>query len=445
MLFRSRSLLRLALQEYRVFLSQPWDMRVLIVTNLVYGLTMPVIESFIGFYVMLTSNDPKMVVAYQLAVYTGIPLTFLVNGWLLRVVGIKRLYSVGMLLSGVAMIALMSLGELDVQGLCVVGVLMGMSFGLYWANRDFLALASTNDSNRNYYYGLENFFLMNTAVGVPLVVGTFIAQFGGEDLVLVNQAYQIVTVVVFALALVASVICHQGRFPNPPPTQFLFFRYHWLWNRMQVLAVFKGIGQIFLVTMPAMLGMTFVGKEGALGPLQSVAALLAAVLLYVLGRVTGPKHRIYLFALGYSLFALGTAANAVLFDMYGALLFLLLLALGRPLIEFSYFPIQMLVIDTVSAIENRNKYAYIFNQEFGFFLGRAAGCGLFFLLAYSWDVAVALRYALLLGVLQVLSIPVAVTILRGCARHTPPDGPSAEQLVDRPEALVPAAPDQLER
>ena len=44
---------------------------------------------------------------------------------------------------------------------------MGMSFGLFWANRDFLALSTTNDDNRNYYYGLETFFYTNTYVVVP--------------------------------------------------------------------------------------------------------------------------------------------------------------------------------------------------------------------------------------------------------------------------------------
>ena len=58
-------------------------MRVLLITNLIYGLVMPVIEMFIGAYVMRKSDDVKMVVVYQLAVYTGIPFTFLINGWLL--------------------------------------------------------------------------------------------------------------------------------------------------------------------------------------------------------------------------------------------------------------------------------------------------------------------------------------------------------------------------
>lgn len=80
-----------------------------------------------------------MVVIYQLAVYTGIPFTFLVNGFLLQHINIKRLYSAGMLLSGISMAVMMSLGKLSMLGVGIAGLMMGMSFGLFWANRDFLS------------------------------------------------------------------------------------------------------------------------------------------------------------------------------------------------------------------------------------------------------------------------------------------------------------------
>ena len=48
------------------------------------------------------------------------------------------------------MAVMMSLGKLSLSGVGVAGLVMGMSFGLFWANRDFLALSTTNDSNRNY-------------------------------------------------------------------------------------------------------------------------------------------------------------------------------------------------------------------------------------------------------------------------------------------------------
>ena len=113
-------------------------------------------------------------------------------------------------------------------------------------------------------------------------------------------------------------------------------------------------------------------------------------------------------------------ANAMLFNKLGVLVFMILLVLGRPLADIAYFTIQLLVIDTVSALEQRNKYAYIFNQEFGFYVGRFLGCGLFLVLAYEVSGEIALRYALLIvGVVQLLSVAVAKTILKGCADHAP--------------------------
>lgn len=402
------------IHEYRVFLSYPRNMRVLLITNLIYAFVMPIIEIFIGAYVMRNSNDVKMVIAYQLAVYTGIPFTFLINGWLLQRVNIERLYSLGMLLSGVSMVWMMSLNTLNLFGLAIAGLLMGMSFGLYWSNRDFLALSSTNDTNRNYYYGLENFFATNIGIIIPISVGAFISSFGTAA----DHAYQIITVGVFVLTILASVMLHQGRFENPPRTRFVYFRYHWLWNRMQLLAVLKGMGQGYIVTAPAMLVMTLVGKEGSLGTLQTVGAVLSAILLYILGRTTLPRHRIYIFAVGLSLFALGAIPNALIYNRLGVLVFMFCLVIGRPLQDVAYFTIQMLVIDTVSAIEKRNKYAYIFNQEFGFYIGRFTGCGLFLLLAFHVSNTFALRYALLVvGSVQLLSIFIARQLLAGCAQE----------------------------
>ncbi len=407
-------------RELAVFRSCPLNMRVLILTNLIYALVMPVIEIFIGAYVMRNSNDVKMVVVYQLAVYTGIPATFLLNGWLLQHVGIARLYSAGMLLSGVALTVMMSLGELTLTGLGVAGFLMGTSFGLYWSNRDFLALSSTNDSNRNYYYGLETFFSTNIGIIIPFLIGSFIAAAGKGDWLggNANRAYQIITGIVILLTVASSWMIHRGDFRNPQKTSFLHFSRHPLWLRMQGLAVLKGLAQGYIVTAPAMLIMKLVGQEGTIGVIQSAGGLLSAALLYIVGRVSQPHHRVHIFAAGLLLFAFGALPNALLFSKTGVLIFMACLILARPLQDIAYFTIQMLVIDTVSTIEKRNEFSYILSQEAGFYIGRFTGCMLFIGLAFQVSDTFALRYALLIvGAVQLLSIPVAKGLLKGVGDH----------------------------
>ena len=120
---------------------------------------------------------------------------------------------------------------------------------------------------------------------------------------------------------------------------------------MQLLAILKGLAQGYIVTAPAMLVMRLVGQEGALGTIQAVGGILSAFLLYFIGRTTKPEHRLAIFSVGLALFALGGLANALLYNAAGVFLFMACLLLGRPLHDIAYFPIQMQVIDTVSAIE----------------------------------------------------------------------------------------------
>lgn len=413
-------ILKKPVREYSFFRKQPHDMQVLLGTNMIYAFVLPVIEIFVGAYIMRSSDDPKIVALYQLTVYTGIPFTFLVNGYLLSWFRISNLYSFGMLLSGISMFVMMGLEELSFSGVAVAGFLMGASFGFFWANRDYLALGTTNDENRNYYYGLETFFYTITAIIVPLAVGAFLGAanrngwFGGN----MSMSYQMVTVAVVALTILSSIVIHRDKFKNPAQKEFLFFRFDRLWNKLMALAGLKGMVQGYLVTAPAILIMRLVGDEGSLGLIQGVSGVFTAVMLYLIGRLTGPKHRIAILTAGLVIFLMGTLVNGLLFSSVGVMVFVLCKVLFQPLHDIAYFPIQMRVIDVVSAKEKRNEFAYIFNHEFGLYIGRFFGLGLFIALAFFVSETFALKYSLIVvALLQMLSIPLAKHITRKTASY----------------------------
>jgi YQGE family putative transporter len=419
--------------EIRHFNNQPHNFRILVLTNLVYALVLPVIDIFVAAYVMRSSNDPTKVVIYQLTIYTGIPLTFLLNGFLLKHFNIRKLYSAGMMLSGVSMMIMMSLKTLDLIGIGVAGITMGMSFGFYWANRDYLALAITNDGNRNYYYGLETFFYTIIAVIVPVAIGWFIQSFGGggEE----NAAYKVITGIVFVITVGASIVCFRGTFRNPEQKKYIFFHFHPLWNKLLLLALLKGLAQGFLVTAPAMLIMLLLGKEGALGTAQSAGAVISAVIMYIVGRLSKPEHRIKIFAAGLILFAVAAIINGVLFNEMGVILFMLFLLVAKPLMDLAYFPIQFNVIDIVSKIEKRGEFAYILNHESGLYAGRFLGAGTFLGLAHIFTTNFALRYAIIIiALVQLGSILVAKTIIKQGKELAPQAGESS--LKDEAEVAM---------
>ena len=392
------------------FKSQTHNFRILVLTNLVYALVLPVIDIFVAAYIMRNSNDTSKVVIYQLAIYTGIPLTFLINGFLLKHFNIRKLYATGMLLSGVSMIIMMSLKTLDMVGIGIAGVTMGLSFGLYWSNRDYLAVSITNDNNRNYYYGLETFFYTIIAIVVPATIGWFIQSKTGATQK--HDAYLIITGIVFIITIVASIVCFRGTFKNPVQKKYIFFKFHPLWYKLLSLAMFKGLAQGFLVTAPAMLIFKILGEEGALGNAQSIGAILAAIVIYFIGRFSKPSDRIKTFSAGLILFAIGACFNGLLFNEMGVIIFLLLLLIAKPLMDLAYFPIQLRVIDIVSRIEKRGEFTYILNHEAGLYTGRLIGAGTFLVLYYSVSEDFALRYAIgIIALLQLFSIYISKKII----------------------------------
>jgi YQGE family putative transporter len=403
-------------KEFDVFFGCPHSMQVLMVSNMIYGLVLPVIEVFVAAYVMRNSHAVAKVVTYQLSIYAATPLAFYINGKLLGRVGAKHLYAAGMVLSGVAMMLMMQLSILTPIGVATSGFTMGLATGIFWANRGFLALTATNDANRNYYYGVENFVAVLDGVVVPALIGWFIsgtALYGWMGGV-ANRAYRIIATVVFGLTILAAAILERGAFRNPEHTRFVFFRFHPLWYRMLELALLKGLAQGYIVTAPAMLIMMLVGQEGTLGVTQAIGGVFSAFLMYTVGRIAAPRHRRIVFAAGLLLFLLGAITNTLLFNAVGVLVFIGCLLLAKPLLDLAYYPIQLQVVDVVSRLEGRNQYAYIFNHEFGLFTGRCLGCGMFLGIAYWWSGIAALKYALpVIALLQLLSIWVAGRIFKG--------------------------------
>jgi YQGE family putative transporter len=403
--------------EFRFFLSMPHNMRVLLITNMLYALVLPVVEIFMAAYIMRYFADTSYVAIFQVAMYTGIIITSLTNGFLLKSFKVAHLYSFGILLSGLSMVGMMFVKDIALPGLIVSGTMIGAASGFFWTNRYLMALNTTADDNRNYFFGLESFFFTISNIAVPVAIGALLASIDGVRIFGIvfdiYQGYRVVTVLVFVITILACFSLARGKFENPVQKDFLYFRFGRLWNKQILLAMLKGLVQGFLVTAPAMLIMKYVGKEGSLGLIQGISGGLTAILIYLLGRFAKPKHRILIFGFGITIFLIGTIYNGLELSMIGVIVFVLCKVFFQPLHDLAYYPIMMKVIDVMSHRENRNKYAYILNHEFGLYAGRVTGLGLFIFLAFYVSESFALRYSLIIvAALQMLSIPLAKNIMK---------------------------------
>lgn len=410
------------LNEYQVFMQYPRDMRKLLVTNMLYAWVLPIVEIFVGAYIMRSCGKPSYVAMFQLAMYAGIVFTSIINGWLLKKFKVAWLYCAGILFSSISMVGMMLLNDLGISELIPIGFVMGAASGFFWTNRYLITLNSTDDNSRNYFFGLESLGFTIGNIAVPLIVGAVIANLSGKEIFGISfdvtMTYRLVTVAATIISMIACANILSGHYENPGKTRFFYLRFSRLWNKMLCLSSLKGMVQGFLVTAPAILVMKLIGEEGTLGLIQSISGGLTAVIVYVLGRVTKPRHRIIIFSLGISIFFIGTLVNCIWFSAVGAIIFILCKVMFQPLHDLAYFPIMMRTIDVVSRQEGRNEYTYILSHEIGLFIGRAFGLLLFLALAFGISEVFALKFALpIVGGLQMLSIPLAMNIISDCNRY----------------------------
>jgi YQGE family putative transporter len=403
--------------EFLFFKTQPKNIRTLLITNMLYGMILPIIEIFVGAYIMRNTGNSTYVAIFQLFMYIGVVSTSILNGALLKIFKVNLLYSFGIILSAIALMVMMFVHSIGIVQLGIAGFAIGASTGFFWTNRYLLALTSTNDNNRNYFFGLESFFFSLWSIVIPLMVGAFLGTIDGKvwfgHAINVNMGYQIITVVVFFIAIGACIVLAKGNFINPVQKKFIYFRYHVLWQKFLALASLKGMVQGFLVTAPAILVMRLVGNEGSLGLIQGIGGGATAILVYVLGRIAKPEHRMKIFGFGLVVFFIGTLVNGIMFSALGVIIFVLCKVLFQPLHDLAYFPTMMKTIDAVSSIEKRNEYAYILSHEVGLFIGRASGMILFISLAYFVSEIFALKFALIIvGALQLISLPLAKHIIK---------------------------------
>lgn len=403
------------LKEYKFFQSQEHNMKVILLTNMLYALVLPVVEIFAGAYIMRNTNDPAMVAYYQLAMYVGVVTTSLVNGFLLKLFQIKTLYAAGILVSGVSLSGMMLIKGLGFVELGLAGFFLGAASGFFWTNRYLLTLYNTKDENRNYFFGLESFFFSIANITVPLVIGAFISGMDGVNFLGItfnaNASYKVVTSVVFVITIIAVSVLWKGNFEKPQQMDFLHVHFHALWRKMLGLASLKGMVQGFLVTAPAILVMRLVGQEGALGLIQGISGALTAILVYVLGRVARPQDRNIILLGSVAIFFAGTLFNGIMFSAVGVIIFVLCKVIFQPTFDLAYYPVMMRTIDVVAKIEKRNEYTYIMSHEFGLFIGRAFGLILFIFLAYDVSEDFALKFALIIvAALQMIVYPLAKNI-----------------------------------
>lgn len=283
---------------------------------------------------------------------------------------------------------------------------MGISSGLFWSNRHYMAFFVTDNLNRNYVFGLEN-TLMNLGGFVTPLIFAFLTGTAGFTLTKLfpglpsDTGKILLALFLLTMITLASINILKGKFHNPEIKPFLFFKYCRIWNKQRLMNILEGLTNGTLIVMPSLIVLHVIKDSGPVGVMQSIGILLALLPIYFLGRYTRPKHRLYILV-GSGLFLVASAVTlAIGFDRPTALAFLLCGNVVFTVLYMPYLAIRMRSMNLSAPIDKKEEYSYLVDIELSLGLGRILGLGIFLLVYYYFSQIMSLRY----GFLAVSTVP----------------------------------------
>jgi YQGE family putative transporter len=324
-------------------------------------------------FIWRSSRDFASVALYNMGTWVTLPFVFFINGILLQYLSISVLYVLGLILVALVPFIVIMLSIKGLTSLFFVGIMFGIGWGFYWSNRNLYSLRLTEDSNRNYFYSLNYTLDIFTNILVPFLIGWLIV-FGN------GYAYQVLAIFLFLIYVTAGIVALPLSMHPSEHVHGVITKIKGRWNIVRLAAYGFGMQSGSNYVVPSLLVLFLLGNEGVLGTISSLGALVSALAIYQIGKVSLVHHRVPIFASG----VLMIIATALFFTVYpvgvGIIAYVVGTSVAANFTWSAYSPILAGVIDQYTPTKKQNRFKYFVDHEFFLNLGRISGVGIFFIL-----------------------------------------------------------------
>lgn len=365
----------------------------------------PLLYIFINAYLWRsTNNNLWAIVAYNTGQVVGLPLGFYFNGALLKKVHVKTLYLAGTVLQGLTAFLVVIVPTTTNSYISLLGLLFGIGAGLYWANKNYLSLQLTKNSNRIYYNSLEQSVDLLINLVVPAATGWFIVF--GENVInlSLSSTYKIVMGISFVLLSISGLFVKLSKIEDVDVSHLLLKNpsRDWQFIRLFNFIYNTGIGLSLIIS--SVLVLVLVGGEGVLGTLQTLTTLVAAFFAYAIGRKSKTSSAWKLVGVGSLIFLGGALFLAGLFNWVGGLIYSLVTTLVWSIQWGPSYTVEMEMMDKEET-NPLKQYSYVCDNELYFNVGRIVGILIVSLLALVYNNQTSLRWSPL--IIAVFQLPMA--------------------------------------
>lgn len=365
--------------EYKHYLSLSVVVRRLLYSYIFYLVSYPIMGLFINVYFWRQSNDITLIAAYNLGFFLLLPIGFYLNGVLLSKVNILKLYWIGVFTQGFAAALAIFFPNLSFDIVLFYGAIYGLGGGLYWANKNYITLKLTKKTNRLYYNALETSIELISGILLPILVGWGIVF--GEKLGIysVGSAYKALIAIALILLWFSGYLLQEADIYSEKITHLLPKNPSSNWRRNRLISALYYVVAGANYFIPTLLTLLLIGLEGELGTLESLTAILTAILMYWIGRKTqlSKSSRIYVIA-GISYF-LSSIFLAYSYNLASVLLYIFTSSISLSVCWNLIYANSMETMDREQDLNpGSNQYALVMDNEIFYNLGRILGMAILF-------------------------------------------------------------------
>ena len=371
-------------REVSIFKQLSRESKLLLLCSGLFWFAGPFISLFLNIYLWREANSLEAVAIFNLFRFIGLPIGFIINGFLLRRLTNKTAFQLGLLFQGVFPFVLILLQERALHLLAPLGLVNGLSAAFYWANMNLLIYDLTFDEIRGYYTGIDIALSSTLWIIAPPLAGFVIETFGQNRLQLsIRHSYYlsflIAGLIFFVAAVIAEKIISQKEKLDFSFKDFSFKNKSKKWASVRLLNVASGFYWGIFAFSFGLLAFKFFGRELEVGWFNGLMGVVCALAGYFVGRYAKPERRVLVTILGVIVFFLGSLFFGVNFSLFGFYTYSILVTIGDTFLWMVHAPIEMKEMDRGYLPENK-RYNYWVDIEIFLNIGRILGVSAFILL-----------------------------------------------------------------
>ncbi|MCK4354770.1 hypothetical protein KAW43_00210 [Candidatus Parcubacteria bacterium] len=384
----------------------PKQARHIVFVNFLYGATGVLGGLFINIFLWKQSHNFLVLIKYNLISHIITLAVFFLIGFVLYRIHLRLLMQIGLLVLVSQYLLFIIFQENASQMVWYLGFLSGLGGGLYWAGHNIFEYLSTDDSNRDIYFGLKASLGCLISIIFPALGGLIIFQNWIPFLPQNSFAnyYILFSAVVFIFVACILYIFRLPRLlpPRVDGSHLFIARRSSIWRLISAREFLDGLKGGSVGFLACILAFTVLNSsELNLGIFISFFALLSAVISLLVGGaltvIEGNRDRLIFGFVGASLIAMARVIYIAFFNVAGIITSSIIKIFAQPFFGIGLAPTFYHAIDQ-SHKHQKEFFEYMIAREMPLALGRIIGVLAFLLfLRFGTDMEVAKAWFLILG------------------------------------------------